>query len=270
MTLGEQIAHFRVEEGNAKAVPLPYQVAPMPLDPKVSAKIASLLGLPAGGAPPPVQTAPPAGTGLARALLDGVKPQDFHSVLLLQPSVIRPLAPILWGGQSILPAFPTAATAIQQPAPLLDPKFWLDPRPAAEVKRQELKPLGPGLWLRQVAVSDAAIANASHLATAGQGLLEGLPAAGFKAQCLPGLGVAFDGFAAGVALAEIVKETAHPTRQGFRRFLFYLVRTVSCGKIVIDVMPLSPVVQHSFTVVGLLVKVADEVFPVTLKPSQAS
>jgi hypothetical protein len=35
-------------------------------------------------------------------------------------------------------------------------------------------------------------------------------------------------------------------------------------------MPLSPVVQHSFTVVGLLVKVADEVFPVTLKPSQAS
>lgn len=268
MILGEQIAHLRVEEGKATAVPLPYQVAPMPLDPKVSAKIALLLGLPAAAAAPPAQAVPPAGTGLARALLDGVKLEDFHSVLFLHRSALAPGAPIWWGGQSTAPAAPAAATAIAQPAPLLDPKFWLDPRPKAEVKQQQLQPLGPGLWLRKVAVSDSAIANASHLATAGQTGLEILKAQGFNAPCLPGLGVSLDGFAAGVALAEIVQETAHPQRKGFKRFVFYLVRTVTFGKIIIDVTPVSPVVQHSFTVLGLVVRVADEVMAVKLKPSQ--
>jgi hypothetical protein len=165
-------------------------------------------------------------------------------------------------------------TLSASPAPLpqnmapLDPQLWLAPRPSEAVNRQELQPLSPRLFLRPLPVSRIALENASHVLAVGQITLEPLPSLGVNPSFLPQLNTVLDGATAVVAVAEIIQESTRPTLHGVKRLLYYLKRLLYLTKFITDVVPVAPTVQHTFTVVGLVVKGTDELHSVKLKASR--
>jgi len=112
------------------------------------------------------------------------------------------------------------------------------------------------------------LSNASHLLAATQIGLETLKPLGVNPSFSSPLNTALDGGGAFVALAEVWQETARPTEHGFKRLLYYLKRLLYIAKFITDVAPVSPTVQHTFTVVGLVVRGTDELHSVKLTASR--
>jgi hypothetical protein len=163
------------------------------------------------------------------------------------------------------PAVPPASQALPpwNLAPL-DPKLWLRPRPSEALNPQELKPLSPGLWLRPLPGPAATLANASHMLAATQIGLETLKPLGVNPSFSPQLNTALDAATAVVAVGELIQETTRPTLRGFKRLLYFSKRLLYLAKFITDVAPVAPSVQHTFTVVGLVVRGTDELHSMTL------
>ena len=296
MKIGQPIAHFRVEDGKPTLVPLPYRVAPLVLKPNVAAEIARLLGAPGSPEPrdsekAPATAVPPKpsgglaaapqgagslyaipvlGSGIASyAALPGDTPSDWSSLLILRQSVLGPNRLISARGpfaeRTVPPAFQVLPT--QTPAPL-NPKLWLHPRPSEALEQQELQPLSPGLWLRPLPGSATTLANAAHLLAATQIGLETLKPLGVNPSFSPQLNRGLDAATAVVAVGELILETTRPTLRGLKRLLYYMKRLLYVAKFITDVAPVAPAVQHTFTVVGLVVKGTDELHSVRLTASR--
>jgi hypothetical protein len=290
MRLGQPIAHFRVEDGQPKAVPLPYKVKPLVLKPVVAGEIARLLSAPgsanifaslaspelSGGlaaaalraaSSPPTYLKPADGSGIPGAApIPEYSPTDWNSFLIVGKSALGARLVSSALGQYAGIATPSPFLTPQKPAPL-DPTRWRSPLPSEALKPGELQPLSPGLWLR--IVSPTSLANSSHALAAAQLGLGVLPPLGVNVPIAPQLNAWLDGGTAVLAIAEIVQETANPTLRGVNRLLYYMKRLLYVAKFISDVAPVSPTVQHTFTVVGLIVKGTDELHSVKITASRS-